>query len=168
MLPCCACGECAAALAAGVRTYAVTPVGPTAGLIQWLDHAVPLFTLYKRWQLQEAAASAKAAAGAPRKPGKKKGQRARGGRTFNIHARIRAFAPRPFTAPRPAELFHEAIKSALAHAGMTLQTPRSKWPLAALRDTLQQLEHATPPHLLENELWTASVDAPQWWRRQRR
>ena len=39
-----------------VRTYTVVPLGPTGGLIQWLDHAVPLFALYKRWQQQDALA----------------------------------------------------------------------------------------------------------------
>lgn len=32
------------------RTYSVTPIGPKAGLIQMVQGAMPLFTLYKRWQ----------------------------------------------------------------------------------------------------------------------
>lgn len=38
------------------RNYAVTPLGLRSGLIQWVDGCVPLFSLYKRWQVREAAA----------------------------------------------------------------------------------------------------------------
>lgn len=37
------------------RRYAVTPLGPRSGLIQWLDGVTPLFSLYKRWQQRESA-----------------------------------------------------------------------------------------------------------------
>ena len=40
------------------RHYSVTPLGPRSGLIQWVDGATPLFTLYRRWQQREAAAQA--------------------------------------------------------------------------------------------------------------
>ncbi|KNE54768.1 hypothetical protein AMAG_00723 [Allomyces macrogynus ATCC 38327] len=33
------------------REYAVVPLGATAGFIQWVDHAVPMYTLYKRAQM---------------------------------------------------------------------------------------------------------------------
>jgi PI-3-kinase-related kinase SMG-1 len=32
------------------RSYAVIPVGPRSGLIQWADGTVPLFGIYKAWQ----------------------------------------------------------------------------------------------------------------------
>ena len=39
------------------RHYSVTPLGPRSGLIQWVDGAVPIFLLYKRWQQRDAAAT---------------------------------------------------------------------------------------------------------------
>ena len=39
------------------RHYSVTPLGPRSGLIQWVDGAVPIFSLYKRWQQRDAAVS---------------------------------------------------------------------------------------------------------------
>ncbi|OUC43438.1 putative phosphatidylinositol 3- and 4-kinase, partial [Trichinella nativa] len=33
--------------------YAVTPLGQRAGLIQWVDNFVPLFLLYRKWQLRQ-------------------------------------------------------------------------------------------------------------------
>lgn len=38
------------------RHYSVTPLGPRSGLIQWVDGATPLFSLYKRWQQRDALA----------------------------------------------------------------------------------------------------------------
>lgn len=36
------------------RHYSVTPLGARSGLIQWVDGATPLFSLYKRFQQREA------------------------------------------------------------------------------------------------------------------
>jgi len=41
------------------RNYSVTPLGLRSGLIAWVDGCVPLFSLYKRWQVREAAAQSK-------------------------------------------------------------------------------------------------------------
>lgn len=41
------------------RHYSVTPLGARSGLIQWVDGATPLFSLYKRWQQREALAQQK-------------------------------------------------------------------------------------------------------------
>ena len=38
------------------RHYSVTPLGARSGLIEWVDGATPLFSLYKRWQQREALA----------------------------------------------------------------------------------------------------------------
>jgi serine/threonine-protein kinase SMG1 len=32
----------------------VTPLGARSGLIQWVDGAVPMFSLYKRWHQRDA------------------------------------------------------------------------------------------------------------------
>ena len=34
--------------------YSVIPLGPRSGLITWVDHTVPIFSLYKKWQQREA------------------------------------------------------------------------------------------------------------------
>uniref|UniRef100_A0A915JTJ2 Non-specific serine/threonine protein kinase n=1 Tax=Romanomermis culicivorax TaxID=13658 RepID=A0A915JTJ2_ROMCU len=39
--------------------YAVIPLGIRCGLIQWVEKATPIFTIYKRWLIREAAASGK-------------------------------------------------------------------------------------------------------------
>ncbi|VDO99149.1 unnamed protein product [Soboliphyme baturini] len=35
------------------RSYSVTPLGHRSGLIQWVENSVPMFSLYKKWQLRE-------------------------------------------------------------------------------------------------------------------
>lgn len=37
------------------RHYSVTPLGARSGLIQWVDGATPMFSLYKRWHQRDAA-----------------------------------------------------------------------------------------------------------------
>jgi PI-3-kinase-related kinase SMG-1 len=37
-----------------VRTFAVVPLGPKTGLIEWVDFSVPLFGIYQAWQKRSA------------------------------------------------------------------------------------------------------------------
>lgn len=37
------------------RHYAVIPLGPRSGLIQWVEGVTPLFALYKRWLQRQAS-----------------------------------------------------------------------------------------------------------------
>ncbi len=39
------------------RTFAVVPLGPTTGLIEWVDHSAPLFGIYQAWQRCSALTS---------------------------------------------------------------------------------------------------------------
>lgn len=36
----------------------VTPLGPSMGLIQWVDHTMPLYGVYKAWQHRQFAEKA--------------------------------------------------------------------------------------------------------------
>lgn len=38
------------------RNYTVIPLASRSGLIQWVEGATPLFSLYKRWQQRQATA----------------------------------------------------------------------------------------------------------------
>ena len=39
------------------RTFAVIPLGPTTGLIEWVEHSAPLFGIYQAWQKRSILAS---------------------------------------------------------------------------------------------------------------
>lgn len=36
-----------------VQNYGVTSLGTRCGLIQWVENAIPLFSIYKRWLMRE-------------------------------------------------------------------------------------------------------------------
>ena len=37
------------------KPLSITPLGPSMGLIQWVDHTMPLYGVYKAWQQRQAA-----------------------------------------------------------------------------------------------------------------
>ncbi len=78
------------------RHYSVTPLGSRSGLIQWVDGATPLFSLYKRWQQREAVAQQVKAQGAS-------GTSAQGGTS----------AAGQVNVPRPSEVFYSKLTPAL-------------------------------------------------------
>lgn len=40
------------------RTFGVVPVGPRAGLIEWVEHTHSLFAIYQNWQRHTAGGAA--------------------------------------------------------------------------------------------------------------
>lgn len=82
------------------RTYSVTPIGPKAGLIQMVQGAMPLFTLYKRWQQRKAIDAAPS----------------------GIVSESSKMA-----LPKPSELFYNKLKEFLPPP-LTSSSARSLWP----------------------------------------
>ena len=41
------------------RTFAVIPLGPKTGLIEWVEHSMPLFGVYRAWQRRIARPAGK-------------------------------------------------------------------------------------------------------------
>lgn len=39
------------------RHYSVTPLGTRSGLIEWVEGPVPIFSIYRRWQMREVSPS---------------------------------------------------------------------------------------------------------------
>ncbi|VDK39269.1 unnamed protein product [Taenia asiatica] len=117
------------------RTYSVTPVGPKAGLIQMVQGAIPLFTLYKRWQQRKAIDAA----------------------PTGIVSESSKIA-----LPKPSELFYSKLKEFLPPP-LTSSSARSLWPKDVLLKVFHALESETPPDLLTRELWAASPNMSAWW-----
>ncbi|GAA38308.2 PI-3-kinase-related kinase SMG-1, partial [Clonorchis sinensis] len=121
------------------RTYAVTPLGVRAGLLQMVQGAAPLFGLYKRWQI----------------------------RTTKLDGdTVPSQSPSlTVSVPRPGELFHARLKDLLLAANVPYQAQvRSSWPVETLKEVLTSLESETPPDLLSRELWAANMSCAAWWR----
>ncbi|VDL91918.1 unnamed protein product [Schistocephalus solidus] len=117
-----------------LRTYSVTPIGPKAGLIQMVQGAMPLFSLYKRWQQRRAA---DALDGDPSKP---------------------------LIIPKPSDLFYSRLKELMPSDALISSASRLSWPLPILRKVLTSLEAETAPDLLTRELWAASPSMSSWWK----
>ncbi|KAH9498432.1 Serine/threonine-protein kinase smg1 [Bulinus truncatus] len=120
------------------RHYSVTPLGPRSGLIQWVEGATALFSLYKKWQQREALAQTL-------KP-------------INNSAQ----PPIP-SIPRPSEVFFNKLTPALKEKGIDNVENRKEWPLSVLRKVLDDLMDETPDDLLAKEIWCCSSGAGEWW-----
>ncbi|CAH8470311.1 unnamed protein product [Dicrocoelium dendriticum] len=119
------------------RTYAVTPLGVRAGLLQMVQGATPLFSLYKRWQMR----ASKLDSDLPLAP-----------------------SSGVMQIPRPGELFHARLKDFLINAGLPYHShARSSWPLETLREVLLSLEAETPADLLSREIWASNPSSASWW-----
>ncbi|KAL8580399.1 hypothetical protein ACOMHN_020876 [Nucella lapillus] len=123
------------------RHYSVTPLGPRSGLIQWVEGATPLFSLYKKWQQREAYAQTL-------KPGA---------------ATNPSGSNTPAPVPRPSEVYYNKLTPALKEKGMETTDNRKEWPLSTLRKVLEDLMVDTPDDLLAKELWCASGGTGEWW-----
>ncbi|VDP96087.1 unnamed protein product, partial [Trichobilharzia regenti] len=118
------------------RTYSVTPLGVRSGLLQMVQGAVPLYSLYKKWQIRANKLSAN-----------------------------NSYVSSTTVIPRPGELFHARLKELLHASGQQYQyQSRSHWPLETLRKVLTSLEAETPADLLTRELWASNPSCASWWR----
>ncbi|KAF8410599.1 hypothetical protein HHK36_003131 [Tetracentron sinense] len=116
----------------GVRYYSVTPISGRAGLIQWVDNVVSIYSVFKSWQnrVQQAQLSAMGASNANNT------------------------APPP--VPRPSDMFYGKIIPALKEKGIRRVISRRDWPHEVKRKVLLDLMKEAPRQLLHQELWCAS------------
>ncbi|KAL1529840.1 hypothetical protein AB1Y20_000771 [Prymnesium parvum] len=121
------------------RHYAVLPLGPRSGLIQWVQNVTPLFTVYKSWQQRNQAAAT---------------LREKGAEAEHTNDDF---------VQRPAELFFAKLRPALKSKGLTPSSPRKDWPHEILRRVTQELIAETPRDLLAQEFWCQSADTNEWW-----
>ena len=98
------------------RHYAVLPLGPRSGLIQWVQGATPLFALYKASQQRAHAAALLKEKGA--KDGGAAGGDGGGGGADGRRSE------------RPSDLFYAKLMPALAARGISESAPRREWPFA--------------------------------------
>lgn len=116
----------------GIRYYSVTPISGRAGLIQWVDNVISIYSIFKSWQ-NRVQLSQLPASGA--------------GNTINS-------APPP--VPRPSDMFYGKIIPALKEKGIKRVISRRDWPHEVKRKVLLDLMKEVPKQLLHQELWCAS------------
>eukprot|EP00268_Persea_americana_P051260 TRINITY_DN5646_c0_g1_i2.p1 TRINITY_DN5646_c0_g1~~TRINITY_DN5646_c0_g1_i2.p1 ORF type:complete len:2244 (-),score=400.81 TRINITY_DN5646_c0_g1_i2:4866-11339(-) len=114
-----------------IRYYSVTPISGRAGLIQWVDNVISIYSVFKSWQnrVQLAQLSAVGA-----------------GNMTNAVPPI----------PRPSDMFYGKIIPALKEKGIRRVISRRDWPHDVKRKVLLDLMKDTPRQLLHQEIWCAS------------
>lgn len=117
------------------RTYGVTPLGRTGGLIQWVNGSVPMYHVVSEHQRRTSAASRGSDTGVEEKKSSK-----------------------------PLDLFYAKLMPALAAAGLPqsnfLSHDRS---LGVLKKVFLELEREAPKELLERELVLSCATTSEWW-----
>jgi len=121
------------------RHYAVIPLSDNAGLIQWVDEAIPLYQLYKGWHERKSIVGG-------------------GGEGDSASAPV---TPRP--PFRPMDTWSSKVKIALQKRGVAHLSSRKEWPVEILRSVLKELKAETPPDLLSKELWASAACSSDWW-----
>lgn len=116
----------------GIRHYSVTPISGRAGLIQWVDNAVSIYSVFKSWQKRNQLAQHSATS------------------TDDLND---SAAP---SVPRPSDMFYGKIIPALKEKGIRRVISRRDWPLEVKRKVLLDLMSESPRQLLYQELWCAS------------
>lgn len=101
------------------RHYSVIPLGSRSGLISWVDGVVPIYALYKKWQLREA--------GHPKRDKEKAAAAAAAGTSGQPGADVAA-------APlRPIEMYAAKLLPHLAEHNCKITDNRKDWPLEATK-----------------------------------
>ncbi|KAK3022987.1 hypothetical protein RJ639_044981 [Escallonia herrerae] len=116
----------------GIRYYSVTPISGRAGLIQWVDNVVSIYSVFKSWQTRFQLAQ----------------QSALG--TGSTKSSV------PTPVPRPSDMFYGKIIPALKEKGIRRVISRRDWPHEVKRKVLLDLMKEAPKEILHQELWCAS------------
>ncbi|CAK9179737.1 unnamed protein product [Ilex paraguariensis] len=116
----------------GIRYYSVTPISGRAGLIQWVDNLMNIYSVFKSWQNRvQLAQLSSLGAGS-----------------------MKNTVPPP--VPRPSDMFYGKIIPALKEKGIRRVISRRDWPHDVKRKVLLDLMKEVPKQLLHQELWCAS------------
>ncbi|TKY67498.1 Serine/threonine-protein kinase SMG1 [Spatholobus suberectus] len=115
-----------------IRYYSVTPISGRAGLIQWVDNVVSIYSVFKCWQTRVQLAQLLALGS----------------------ANTKSSAPPPVA--RPSDMFYGKIIPALKEKGIKRVISRRDWPHEVKCKVLLDLMKEVPRHLLYQELWCAS------------
>ena len=121
------------------RHYSVVPLGPRSGLIQWVEGAVPMFSLYKKWHQRRQT-------------------------IMELTKKSSTAEQRSNIPAKPADQFYNKLIPLLRDQGIHNLDNRKEWPLAVMRQVLFELMDETPKDLLSLQLWLSSKDSNDWHR----
>ena len=117
------------------RHYSVVPLGPRSGLIQWVEGAVPLFSLYKKWHQRQ--------------------------QTIVEMSNRSKDSTRTLT-PKPADQFFNKLIPLLHDQVMPNLDNRKDLPIGVMRQVLTELMDETPKDLISSTLYLSSKNSDEW------
>ncbi|EFA86121.1 protein kinase [Heterostelium album PN500] len=119
------------------RNYAVVPLSRAAGLIQWVENAVPMFSIFKNWYRNELSYK-------------------------GVNPSALTTPPLPRQSVRPVDIFYSKLDPLFAEHGLTRgMLHRNEWPKDILRKVFIELTAETPKWLLSRELWYSSCSTSE-------
>jgi hypothetical protein len=124
--------------------YGVQTLGPHAGLVEWVDDAMTLDSIFKRWQRSRLDAAAGIASLAE---------------DDEVSSGDGELHNKEYEAAqdRPAELFQRKIAVELKKYNIqSSKTSRKEWPEEALRAVFDQLSNGIPKNMIRNEIEQAA------------
>lgn len=120
------------------RTYDVLPLGSNYGMIQWIENAPGLFSIYRQRKFWENTARQIQSNGSQSEVSK---------------------------VVAPAERFLQISKKLLQQGKVPANSSRNTWPSDVLLQIFTQLQQETPRDYFSNEIWISSVNATDWWQK---
>jgi len=127
------------------RHYSVIPLSQSSGLIQWVEGAVPLFSLYKSWYRNEVVYKNTPSAVS---------------NTSNTSSNNLPPTNPARVMVRPVDIFYSKLTSIFEKRGLKLNN-RNDWPKEVLVQVFQELSNETPRWLLQRELWFSSSSSSE-------
>ncbi|CAF3645050.1 unnamed protein product [Rotaria socialis] len=121
------------------RNYTVIPLASRSGLIQWVEGATPLFTLYKRWQQRQGTALT--------------------WKAQNDNQEITIA-----TVQKPNDVYYSKLNAILKEKGKQPVEDRREVPMPILRQCIEELIRETPADLLARELWCSCPSVGLWYK----
>ncbi|CAF2371594.1 unnamed protein product [Rotaria sp. Silwood2] len=121
------------------RNYTVIPLASRSGLIQWVEGATPLFSLYKRWQQRQATAQT--------------------WKAQNENQEITLA-----TVQKPNDVYYSKLNAILKEKGKQPVEDRREIPMPILRQCIEELIRETPADLLSRELWCSCPSVGLWYK----
>lgn len=113
----------------------MVPLGPRSGIIQWVEGAVPMFSMYKRWHQRRQQRHEVTKKGSERQ-----------------------------IPQKPADQYYNKLIPHLRDHGIHNLDNRKEWPLPIMRQVMMELIEETPDDLLSLELWLSSKNSQEWHR----
>ncbi|PRP88184.1 hypothetical protein PROFUN_04007 [Planoprotostelium fungivorum] len=129
------------------RKYTVIPLSHRSGLIQWVEGAPPLYSIYKNDQMRHLHLQNQLQHQIQQQQGNTKD------------------GPPTIKEIRPTDQFYNKLVPALKERGVHNAISRRDWPIDTLEKVLAELMSETPKDILSKELWSNSNDALDWTRK---